>query len=77
MGDSEELFTQFQEAIDNYKMEHPLLPDAFVQQAISRLWSAWAGFVGFPVMSGLCRCQTSRADRAPVFTWQRDYHVPL
>lgn len=77
MGDSEELFTQFQEAIANYKMEHPLLPDAFVQQAISRLWSAWAGFGGFPVVSGLCQCQTSRAGRAPGVMCQREYHVPL
>jgi hypothetical protein len=81
MGDSEELFTRFQAAIANYKMEHPLLPDAFVQQAISRLWSAWAGFVGFPMVSGLCQCRTahfaSAADRAPGSMWQREHYVPL
>ena len=77
MGASEELFTQIQEAIATYKMEHPLLPDAYVQQAISTLWSAWSGFGGFPMMSGLCQCQTSRAGRASLPPCQREYHVPL
>lgn len=70
MGDSEELLKQIQETIAHYKTEHPLLPDAFVQQAIGRLWSTWAGFGDFPVVSALCQCRTAH------FASAADRHLP-